>query len=51
MLFLLFRERQIGEEVKLKKEKTTVNISLKTVLILITWLQESLLVVNVDMVD
>lgn len=36
MLFLLFKEKQIGEEVRRKRERTIVSISLKMVLILTT---------------
>mgnify|MGYP006873252482 CR=1 FL=1 len=47
--FLRLKERSTGEEVRLKKVKTIVSISLRMVLILITLLQERALVVNVVM--
>jgi hypothetical protein len=51
MRFLHFRERLIGEEVRLRKEKIIVSISSKMDLILTTLLLENLLVVSVDMED
>nr|DAR80281.1 MAG TPA: hypothetical protein [Caudoviricetes sp.] len=44
------KERLTGEEVRLKKAKTIVSISLRMVLTLITLLQERVLVVSVVMV-
>nr|DAN98180.1 MAG TPA: hypothetical protein [Caudoviricetes sp.] len=51
MRFPRFRERLIGEEVRLRKEKIIVSISSKMDLILTTLLLENLLVVSVDMED
>jgi hypothetical protein len=48
--FLRLKERLTGEEVRLKKAKTIVSISLRMVLTLITLLQERVLVVSVVMV-
>jgi hypothetical protein len=45
--FLRLKERLTGEEVRLKKVKTIVSISLRMVLTLITLLQERVLVVSV----
>jgi hypothetical protein len=45
--FLRLKEKLIGEEVRLKKVKTIVSISLRMVLTLITLLQERVLVVSV----
>jgi hypothetical protein len=45
--FLRLKERLTGEEVRLKKVKTIVNISLRMVLTLITLPQERVLVVSV----
>lgn len=51
MRFPHFRERLIGEEVRLRKEKIIVSISSKMDLILTTSRLENLLVVSVDMED
>jgi hypothetical protein len=48
--FLRLKERSTGEEVRLKKVKTIVSISLRMALTLITLLQERVLVVSVVMV-
>jgi hypothetical protein len=45
--FLHLKERLTGEEVRLKKVKTIVNMSLRMVLTLITLPQERVLVVSV----
>jgi hypothetical protein len=47
--FLRLSEKLTGVEVKLKKVKTIVNISLRMALILITLLREKALVVSVVM--